>query len=358
MQVGGASLKELVAEIFRRGGSEDAEARLVADHLVEANLMGHDSHGVGLVPTYVKHVLDGLLKPNTAAQVVKDDGAILVFDGNRGYGRRVAGEAMAAAIDRCRDTGLVLLGLRNAHHIGRVGAYGEQSTAAGFLSVHFVNVIDHGPTVAPYAGTAARFVTNPVCIAVPGTGLTPPIMLDMATSKVALGKIRVANNKGELVADGLLLDAEGRPTNDPGAMYRDPRGALLPFGDHKGSGLGLMCELLAGVITGGGTIHPENPRQSSIINNMLAFVVDPARLVDIAWLQSEIDALIAYVKSSPPADPARPVMVAGDPERESHLARSRDGISIDETTWSGILDAAEKLGLSRDEAASIANRRT
>ena len=349
-----AALKELVGEILRLGGSEDAEARLVAGHLVEANLMGHDSHGVGLVPAYVDHLRAGLLAPNTSVLRVKDDGAILAFDGRRGYGRRVAGEAMDAAVERCRETGVVLAALRNAHHIGRVGAYGESCAAAGLISVHFVNVVDHAPTVAPFAGIAARFVTNPVCVALPGTGRTPPVLLDMATSKVALGKLRVAHNKGERIADGAVLDAEGRPSDDPGVMFADPRGAMLPFGDYKGSGLALICELLAGGLTGGGTIQPGNPRRAGIVNNMLTFAIDPARLVEAAWLRSEIDALVAYVKSSAPAQAGRPVMVAGDPEREAKRRRERDGIPVDETTWNEILDAGATLGLARDRAARIA----
>ena len=125
MLIAHGKLRNLATAVFERGGSETAEARLVADHLVDANMAGHDSHGVGMIPTYVRHLKAGLVSPNTVAELVRDDGAILVFDGNRGYGRRAAGGAIAAAIDRCRDTGVVVVGLRRAHHIGRVGAFGE-----------------------------------------------------------------------------------------------------------------------------------------------------------------------------------------------------------------------------------------
>lgn len=347
------ALVRLVSEVFRLGGSAPDEAALVADHLVSANLMGHDSHGVGLVPTYVRNLRDGHIRPNTTAERIRDDGGILLFDGRRGYGRRVAGEAMAEAVARCRERGLAVLGLRNAHHIGRVGAYGEIAIAAGLVSVHFVNVVDHRATVAPHGGTDGRFATNPVCVAVPGTEASPPVVLDMATSRAASGKMRVAHNRGEAVADGLIIDARGRPTTDPAVMFREPHGAHLPFGDHKGSGLGLVCEILAGVLTGGGTLQPGNPRRGGIINNMLAFLVDPARLVDQDWLHAEIDATIAYVKASPPADPARPVMVAGDPERATRHARLQGGIPIDRTSWDEILAAGESLGLARARADEI-----
>jgi len=154
------TLRRLISAIVKKGGSAAEEADLVAEHLVRANLMGHDSHGVGMIPTYVRHLKMGLVVPNTGAKVVKDDGALLMFDGGRGYGRPVAGQAMDAAIARCRESGVVAMGLANAHHIGRVGAYGEMASAAGLVSMHFVNVTDHRATVAPFRGTDARFVTN------------------------------------------------------------------------------------------------------------------------------------------------------------------------------------------------------
>ena len=347
------NLRNFVAEFIRRTGSENDEADLVADHLVLANLSGHDSHGVVLLPVYVRHFGAGLIKPNTAAKLVTDDGAIMVFEGGLGYGRRVGGDAMAAAIERCRDTGVVLMGLRGAHHIGRVGAYGEIALAAGMVSIHFVNVTDHAPIVAPFGGTDGRFVTNPVCIAVPGTENSPPVLLDMATSKIAVGKARVAMMRGEKLADGLALDPDGKPTNDPNELFGDPRGALLPFGDHKGSGLALICELLGGVLTGGGTIQPGNPRSSGIVNHMLTILVDPARLVDLDWMRAEIDAVIAYIKDSPAANPLRPVLTAGDPERAARIQRTRAGIRIEAATWDAMLEAGEILGLTRAEALAL-----
>jgi uncharacterized oxidoreductase len=219
----------LTSAIVKAGGSAASEADLVAEHLVRANLMGHDSHGVGMIPTYIRHLKAGLVVPNTRAKLVKDDGAMLMFDGGRGYGRPVAGQAMDAAIARCRECGVVAMTLANAHHIGRVGAYGELASGAGLVSLHFVNVTDHRAIVAPFRGTDARFVTNPICIAVPGTDRTAPLLLDMATSQVAAGKIRVAKNEGKPAPEGALIDAKGRPTRDPNVMYSDPHGALLEF---------------------------------------------------------------------------------------------------------------------------------
>ncbi len=346
-------MRTLVAEILRRAGSEDAEARLVADHLVDANLSGHESHGVVLLPIYVRHVGEELVIPNRPAELVRDDGAILLFDGGCGYGRRVAGEAMDAAIERCRDTGVALLALRGAHHIGRVGAYGEMALAAGMVSMHFVNVTDHNPSVAPFAGREARYSTNPVCVAVPGTEETPPVLLDMATSRIPTNKARVALKRGLQLPEGYMIDRHGRPSTNPQDLFDTPRGALLPFGEHKGSGLALICELLAGALTGGGTVQPGNPRRHGIVNHMLSIIVDPARLVDLDWMRAEIDAMIAYVKEAPRADPEIPVLVAGDPERARRIERARDGIEIEDTTWGEILDGGEQAGLPRAEALAL-----
>jgi uncharacterized oxidoreductase len=346
-------LRRLTSAIIKAGGSAVAEADLVAEHLVLANLSGHDSHGVGMVPSYVRHVRAGLVVPNTRAKIVKDDGAILMFDGLRGYGRCVAGEAMAAAIARCRQMGVVAITLANAHHIGRVGAYGEMASSAGLVSLHFVNVTDHRALVAPFRGTDGRFVTNPVCIALPGTDRQPPLLLDMATSAIAMGKVRVAKNEGHLVPEGILIDESGKPTRDPNVMYREPHGALLPFGGHKGYALAVMTELLAGALSGGPTIQPGNPRMGGTINNMFAVVLDPARLAGVDWLRREIDGFVDYLKASPPADPAAPVLVPGEPERLARAARSRDGIDIDATTWEEVLQAGEAVGFPRADAVAL-----
>jgi uncharacterized oxidoreductase len=348
-------LRRVAESILQSAGSEAEEAAIVADHLVRSNLAGHDSHGVGMLPYYVRSLTRGLLRPNTPAERVKDDGPILMFEGGRGYGQRTAREAMAAAIERCADTGLVLTTLRGSHHIGRVGTYGEQALEAGFVSIHFVNVQDHPPLLAPFRGSDARFGTNPICVAVPGSERTEPILLDMATSKIALGKARIAMNEGEPVREGLLIDHRGRPTTDPRVMFAESdRGALLPIGEHKGYGLALACELLAGVLSGGGTIQPKNVRSGAIVNNMLTFVIDPRRLVDLPWMAGEIDAMVAYAKGSPPTAADEPVLVAGDPERLNAAERGAAGVAVDETTWRELERAGVSVGLAVEETRRLA----
>jgi len=215
-------------------------------------------------------------------------------------------------------------------------------------------VADHTGLVAPFRGSDARFSTNPVCIAMPGTATQPPLLLDMATSGVAMGKVLVAKRAGKRLPEGNLIDPQGAPTTDPEVMYREPRGALLPFGAHKGYALAVLTELLAGAMSGGGTIQPDNPRRGGIVNNMFSVIVDPARLAGVDWMRREIDGFVGYVKASPPADPASPVLVPGDPERLAREARLRTGIPLDAATWEELVTAGEAMGLARAQAQAIA----
>lgn len=340
------SLRALATRIFIAGGSSDDEARLVADHLVDANLGGHDSHGVGMIPRYVRHLRAGSLVPNRPGRVLREEGAIIVYDGERGFGQVVARAATDLGIKRAAATGVAVVALRNAHHFGRVGAYGEQCAAAGMVSVHFVNVTGHLPLVAPHRGSDARLSTNPVCVAVPAAERGRAIILDMATSKVAMGKVRVAKNRGTPLAPGLVLDAAGRPSTDPRVMFENPTGAILPLAEHKGYALAFICELLAGAVGGGGTLRPQNQGQDTITNSMLAIVLDPTRLVERAWLEAEIAAITAYVTASPPRSAQEPVLIPGDPERHARVERIREGIPLDDETWSEIVAAAASLGLA------------
>src|SRR5688572_32132570 len=241
-------LTRAIEAIVAAGGSEPREARLVAENLVMANLLGHDSHGVGMVPRYVSALLEGGLGANRHVKVLADLGGLLALDGGQGYGQVIGLEAMELVIERARRHGSCVMTLANAHHLGRIGHWAEMAVAQGLVSLHFVNVISHA-RVAPYGGGDARFGTNPVCIAIPLPG-EPPFVLDMATSAVAQGKMRVAHNKGEKVSPEWLIDDRGNPTPDPRYGVIEPFGALRAFGLHKGYGLALVCELLGGALTG------------------------------------------------------------------------------------------------------------
>lgn len=343
MNVKADTLREFAAAIIAACGSLPPEAQAVAKHLVEANLKGHDSHGVGMIPTYVRNVQAGRLHPNQHAKRVSEMGSIAVFEGGMGYGQVIAREAMDWAIGKAKETGLGVFALRNTHHVARVGAYGEQAAAAGLVSIHFVNVLIAPGRVAPFGGATGRFGTDPVCITFPGLGAAPPVVLDFATSRVAAGKLRVAMNQGKEVASGTLIDAAGRDAADPAVFFRH-NGAMLPFGEHKGSGLALACELLAGVLTGGGVMQPNLPNHG-VKNGMFSIVLDPARFGDTEQMRQEMEALVAWVKSAPPRPGVEEVMVAGEPERKALDRRLESGIPIDTNSWKELVEAATTAGV-------------
>ena len=338
-----APLHAAIRRVVRGFGSSPAEVEAVANNLIEANLMGHDSHGVGMLPRYAEAFLEGGLKPNTHVTTVIDAGALLRLDGNAGFGQVIGQEAMALGIERAQQQGSCIVALGNAHHLGRIGAWAEQAAAAGLVSMHFVNVIARG-IVAPFGGADARFGTNPFCAGVPLTG-RPPVILDFATSIIAQGKTRVAMNKGEQVPPDHLIDDQGRPTQEPRYTVVPPFGALLTFGAHKGYGLALMAELLGGALASGMTQRDNDSSQRRILNGMFSVLVDPARLGDVAAFEQEALAFIDWVKASPPRAGFDAVQVAGEPERARRAERAVNGVAIDATTWREILDGAAKLGV-------------
>lgn len=328
-------------------GAREADARKAAQHLVEANLAGHDSHGAGLLPAYVKHAREGLVDLNVDPEVTSASGVVVKIDAKGGWGRPAGEFAMAEGAARAQDQGCAIVALAYAHHLGRIGAYGEIAAQAGLISIHFVNVTDHDPMVAPYRGSDARFGTNPVCIAFPPTPGRAMFLLDMATSRIALGKARVAANRGDRVAFGAIIDTDGMPTDDPsGFKGFELKGALAPLGDHKGYGLAFAAELLAGVLTGGGTIQPGNARRGGIRNQMLSILLKPGAFGDPETMEDEMDRLMSYALASPPADWDSPVLMPGDLERALRAKRAATGIPFDAVTLAELNKAAESVGVT------------
>jgi uncharacterized oxidoreductase len=338
-----ARLHTAIRLVVRGFGSSAAEDDAVADNLIEANLTGHDSHGIGMLPRYVDAYREGGLRPNAHVATVLDAGALLRLDGNTGFGQVIGREAMALGIARARELGTCVVALGNSHHLARIGAWAEQCAAAGLVSLHFVNVISRA-IVAPFAGSDARFGTNPFCAGVPLTG-REPIILDFATSVLAQGKMRVAYNKGEPAPPDCLLDDRGAPTREPKYAVVPPFGAILAFGLHKGSGLAVMCELLGGALAAGATQRTDDVSKRRVLNGMLSVLIDPARLGDRAAFERETLAFVDWVKASPPRAGFDRVRIAGEPEREARAERTAHGVPVDATTWREILDAAGKLGV-------------
>ena len=341
-------LRQQVSAILTAAGSSPAEAAQVADNLVLANLSGHDSHGVGMVPRYVDAVAEGGLKPNASVKTNLDIGTLLALDGQGGYGQIVGVQAMALGIARAKQHGSCILSLAHAHHLGRIGHFAEMATAQGLVAMHFVNVLSR-PVVAPWGGGDGRFGTNPCCIGVPLAGAAP-FILDFATSRVAQGKMRVAHNKGERIPPGYLIDEQGKPTDDPGVVVvPQPNGlfgALMTFGEHKGYGMAIACELLGGALTGGGTWHRQADTARSVFNGMLTVLIDPEKLGTQAGFAQEATAFVDWLRQSPAGEGFDHVQIAGEPERTARKTRETQGIWLDDATWGEIVASGAKVGVT------------
>jgi hydroxycarboxylate dehydrogenase B len=340
-----AELRTFVTAVFHATGSTDVEARIVGDHLVDANLAGHDSHGVIRVSKYVDWHAKGMVIANQHAVVVRETSCNAVIDGQFGYGQVIGREAMDLAIGKARQSGLCAIAIRNAGHLGRIGAWAEQVAHAGLASIHFVNTSGFGILVAPHGGTDRRLSANPIAASAPGPdGVS--LVLDISTSAIAEGKIQVAQNRGERLPPGCTIDSEGRPNQDPAVFYGPPVGALLPIGGHKGYGLSIFCEIFAGALSGGQTTNPGNATAGRLVNNMLSLVFDAEAFCGADAFKAEMSRLAAWVKASPPVTPGGEVLLPGEIERRSRVRLERDGIPLDVLTRRQIAASVRSLAVA------------
>jgi uncharacterized oxidoreductase len=348
--VGAKALEELVRDIFIKAGCSPAEGARIGKYLVIANLTGHDSHGVQRVPRYLQWLAEGDFVAGREVKIVSETPVIAVLDGQYGFGQTVAPQAVAIGIRKCKEMGLAAVALRNAGHIGRVGDWAEMAAAEGLVSIHFVNAAS-SVLVAPFGGVDRRFSTAPYCVGVPRPGRTP-LLLDFATSVVAEGKVLNASFGGKKIPDDALIGPDGKTSGDPHVLYGDytstgPRtyrrgtGAIRAFGEHKGSGLAFMCEILGGSLTGTGAAQTER----KWANGMLSFYVDPARIDPTGFFPEDVARYVDFVKSARPATPGGEVLVPGEPEERMRAQRLREGIPLPDDTWSAIIEAARKIGL-------------
>ena len=335
-------LSALTTAIFRAAGCRDDEAQRIAAHLVEANLVGHDSHGVIRVATYVQWLRAGKVFAGRTIQVVFENEVIGVVDGQFGFGQTVGEQAMQLGIEKSARHGVAVIALRNSGHLGRIGDWPLMAARAGKLSLHFVNTSGAGILVAPFGGINRRLSANPIAAGVPVRD-GPPMLLDMSACTIAEGKIRVALNRGVPVPENCIIDAEGRPTTDPRVFYADPPGAILSIAGHKGYGLAVLCEVLAGALTGGGCSNPVNADR--VVNGMFSIILDGSYFQTDAAFGAEVERFVAWVKSSAKVTPEGEILLPGEIEERTKARRLRDGIDVDETTLAQLLETARAVGL-------------
>ena len=354
MQISDDRLYDLSVAIIHASCGNEAVARIVARRLVEANLTGHDSHGVGVLPGYIEGIRAGQLNAEASVEIIEDKGPFLLIDGHCGFGQVVAEQAMDHAIARAEKTaycGVVPAQLFSCRPGWRLGGHGGRGRVH-IDPLHQCSVAEL-PCRAPWRQRIPVH-HQPLLHGNSGFGPTPPMfLLDMATSTIAMGKTRVAYMKGVEVADDCLIDHRGNPTNDPAVMFEQPKGALRTMGLHKGYGLALLCDILAGSFSGGGAYLPERVVDARVINNMLAILIDPDVFGGAEAFFGDIDNSTDWIKSSPPAPGVDEVMFPGDPERKTREKRKSSGIPIDDGTWAQLMQTAEGAGLSADAVGRI-----
>jgi hydroxycarboxylate dehydrogenase B len=344
--VAAAKLVELVTAIMRAAGCSDAEAATIARRLVDSNLVGHDSHGVLRVARYLEWMHKGWVRANQTPTIAFASEAIAIVDGNRGFGQVIGEFAGKLGTTKAAATGIALVGLRNCGHLGRVGDWAELAAHAGQVSLHFLNT-SGGLRVAPFGGSDRRLSTNPITIGIPVAG-DDPVIVDMTTSMVAEGKLMVALNRGEPVPEGWIIDQQGCPTTEPKDFYAG--GALLTVGGHKGSGLSIVTDLLAGAISTG---KSSDPADQILRNNMLSIYIAPEVYDAQGTVADEVARFIAWVKASPPMQPATPVLLPGEIERKTRAERTAQGIPLDDKTRTDLIAAAASVGIARDRAEAL-----
>ncbi|MGI9372452.1 MAG: Ldh family oxidoreductase [Hyphomicrobiales bacterium] len=345
------ALGNYLTDIFAAAGCEIEEARRVSLNLLEASLTGHDSHGVIRTPRYLLWVKSGNLVPGQDLSVDSDQGALAILDGRFGFGQTVGPQAVRIGLEKANKHGLSVIALKQAGHLGRIGAFAEMAAAENMVSIHFVNVAG-SILVAPFGGTDRRISTAPIAIGVPVPD-AKPVILDFATSTVAEGKVLVAAKGGKPLPNDSLIGPDGTLSGDPSLLYGDAdpsspdlrtgEGAITAMGLHKGSGLAVMCELLAGALTGSGAT---GEHYSRIHNGMLSIYLPVERFESGDTYGAEIRRYIDYVKSSNSAVEGAEILVPGEPEEIKRAERMSGGVPLSADAWNAICDEGTSYGIS------------
>ncbi len=352
------TLSRFVSDIFVQAGCSRMQGDRLGESLVGANLAGHDSHGVVRVPWYVQKKVSGEFITDQTLKVITETPVLAVVDGQYGFGQTMAPQAVRMGMDKCKTMGLSAIALRNTGHVGRVGEWAEMAASEGLVSIHYVNAAS-SLLVAPFGGVDRRFSTAPYACGIPRPG-ADPLILDFATSLVAEGKVLVASQGGKKLPDNALITQEGVMNGDPRTLYGafDPKamrsykngtGAIRAFGDHKGSGMAFMCEILGGALTGTGAADETRAQWA---NGMLSFYIDPGKLDASGFFPAEVDRYVGYVKSSKPVKAGDEVLVPGEPELRTRTERLEKGIPLPDDTWALIIGAARSVGVAESRIKS------
>lgn len=337
-----ARLTQITTALVQAAGASAEEARLVAEGCVLANLTGHDSHGVIAIPTYIDRIDKGHIVPGAPFTIVQETATTTVVDGNWGFGFAVADRAMRLTIEKAKKSNVAATTILRQSHVGRVGAYPIMAAKEGMIAIMTADSGRSPKAVAPFGGAEARVGTNPISIAIP-SNLDGTFCLDMATSAVAAGKIKLAQAKGIQIPTGWIVDKDGAPSTDP--MDFDRGGVLLPLGGeegHKGYGLSVMVEILSAILPGlGFGVDPTGRHNDGCF--IACFNVEAFR--PLATFKKEVTEFAQYLKATRPQKGVKEVLYPGEVEWRREQDRSKNGIEVDDNTWKKYQALAKKYGI-------------
>ncbi|MCC7360072.1 MAG: Ldh family oxidoreductase [Anaerolineales bacterium] len=336
-----ADARRLGRELFTAAGAPPDEAALVTEELIEASLMGLDSHGLLRFGEYANWAREGRVKPGAPAAIVHETPTTAIVECGLNFGQVSAAFMVNLARHKAAAAGMACVVSRNCGHVGRLGAWPQKLAEQGFLGLAFANSTRHGHWVTPFGGREGRLATNPLAYAVPTSG--QPLVMDMSTAMIAEGKIRMLMHQGKPIPPGAVIDADGRPTTDPQAFYGPPHGWILPFGGdlgYKGFGLSLLVEIMGGLL--GGFASTDHGRH---INGFCLLALDPDKFCGRARFQELVDDLAAYVVGAPPLAEGGQVVLPGQLDFRTRARRLAEGLPLPETTWRQIEQAAAALNL-------------
>jgi uncharacterized oxidoreductase len=333
------TLLEFGRAVFQGAGVPEDQARIAIEHLVEANLMGHDSHGIMRAAGYTRALLKGDIQPVGNHKIVRETPASLVIDANRSFGIVLTYTAMQLAVERAKQHTLGAVAVHHSSHIGRLGAFPPLAAQEDCIGILILN--GGGRFAAPFGGTGRRLPPNPIAISVPGPN-GPAMMLDITTSILAGGKMEVYKNRNQEVPLGILVDREGNPVTDP-TLFMTGEAAMLPLGGpmgYKGYGLAMMIDAIAGGLSWAGCSTDKPTRGGS---GYLALAIKVESFIDVAEYKREVQRLIDWVKSSPVMPGHKKIYLPGEIEQEIKAKREAEGIYVEDEVWADLVAVAKDV---------------
>lgn len=339
-----AQLRDFCSQLLSAGGLPRDDAGLVATLLVKGEMRGYVGHGVTRVVQYLEFVEKKIYDLSAKPQVEREGKITAAIDGKHYVGQIAAYMAMTLAIKKAKEHGVGIVTLRRAGHIGRLADYMEMATEQGLIGMGATSV--GSATTTLYGGMKPITGTNPMAFGIP-TRNGEPILLDFATASMSMGEIQKRVAKGERIPGGVILDGDGNPTNDFKAFRGPPRGVFLPFGGYKGSGVTLVTEILGGLLSGNGPGKNWWDKGAHGVNGVFLQALAVEEFQPLEEFYDKVVALIAFIKSTRSAPGFNEILLPGEAGRRREAKQRKDGVEIDDGTWSELTQLASELGVSQ-----------